>query len=171
MANSADLTSPNFRNSRFSTSGIPSEQAKTGDRLLQQRQRRHPRSLWEKHHYDETLTGLEDLAWAKWAKEQGHTISYVAEAEIIHVHNETPHGVYNRYRREAMACGRSTPKRISICTISAPDDDQYFQRPVSRRARRRPAEKSGLDLLVPLHAIPRDTHRSPRDQSGHAAVA
>jgi len=61
------------------------------------------RSLWERNPYDETLTGLEDLAWAKWAKEQGYAITYVTEAEIIHVHNETPQGVFNRYRREAMA--------------------------------------------------------------------
>ena len=26
------------------------------------------KSLWEKNPYDETLTGLEDLAWAKWAR-------------------------------------------------------------------------------------------------------
>jgi len=68
------------------------------------------KSLWEKNPYDETLTGLEDLAWAKWVKEQGHAISYVAEAEIIHVHNETPRGVYNRYRREAMALRRIYPE-------------------------------------------------------------
>jgi len=61
------------------------------------------KSLWEVNPYDETLTGLEDLAWGKWAKEQGHAIAYVAEAEIVHVHNETPLGVFNRYRREAMA--------------------------------------------------------------------
>ncbi len=68
------------------------------------------KSLWERNPYDETLTGLEDLAWAKWAKEQGHEIAYVAEAEIIHVHNETPRGVYNRYRREAMALRRIYPE-------------------------------------------------------------
>jgi len=68
------------------------------------------RRLWEKHPYDETLTGLEDLAWAKWAKEQGYDIAYVAEAEIIHVHNETPRGVFNRYRREAMAFRRIFPE-------------------------------------------------------------
>jgi len=61
------------------------------------------KSMWDKNPYDENLTGLEDLAWAKWAKEQGYGISYVAEAEIVHVHNETPRGVFNRYRREAMA--------------------------------------------------------------------
>jgi rhamnosyltransferase len=64
------------------------------------------RSLWEKNPYDETLTGLEDLAWGKWAREQGYDIAYVAEAEIIHIHNETPKAVFNRYRREAMAFKR-----------------------------------------------------------------
>ena len=68
------------------------------------------KSLWEENNYDETLTGLEDLAWAKWAKERGHSIAYVAEAEIIHVHNETPRGVFNRYRREAMALRKIYPE-------------------------------------------------------------
>ncbi len=68
------------------------------------------RSLWERHPYDETLTGLEDLAWAKWAQGQGYAIAYVAEAEVIHVHNETPRGVMNRYRREAMAFKRIFPE-------------------------------------------------------------
>ena len=68
------------------------------------------KSLWEKNPYDETLTGLEDLAWAKQTQEQGHAIAYVAEAEVIHVHNETPRGVYNRYRRESMAFKRIHPE-------------------------------------------------------------
>lgn len=68
------------------------------------------RSLWQIHPYDETLTGLEDIAWAKWAQEQGYSISYVAEAEVIHVHRETPRAVYNRYRREAMAFKRIYPE-------------------------------------------------------------
>ncbi len=68
------------------------------------------KSLWEKNPYDEALTGLEDLAWAKWAKEQGYDIAYVAEAEIIHLHNETPAGVFNRYRREGMAFKRIYPE-------------------------------------------------------------
>ena len=68
------------------------------------------KSLWEKHAYDESLTGLEDLDWAKWAKEQGYEIAYVAEAEIIHIHNETPRGVFNRYRREAMAFKKIYPE-------------------------------------------------------------
>ena len=62
--------------------------------------------MWEIQPYDENLTGLEDLAWAKWAQGAGYAISYSAHAEVIHIHNETPGGVYNRYRREAMAFKR-----------------------------------------------------------------
>jgi rhamnosyltransferase len=61
------------------------------------------RSLWEIHPYDESLPGLEDLAWASWVLDQGSGIAYVAEAPVIHVHEETPRLIYNRYRREAMA--------------------------------------------------------------------
>jgi len=68
------------------------------------------KSLWDLHPYDETLTGLEDLEWSKWAKESGYKIAYIAEAEIIHIHNETPRGVYNRYRREAMALRKIYPE-------------------------------------------------------------
>jgi len=67
------------------------------------------RELWEAHPYDESLSGLEDLSWAHWAVSQGFALAYVAEAEVVHVHNETPHAVYNRYRREAMAFKRIFP--------------------------------------------------------------
>jgi len=68
------------------------------------------KSLWNEHPYDETLTGLEDLEWGKWAKGEGYKIAYVADAEIVHIHDETPRGVYNRYRREAMALRRIYPE-------------------------------------------------------------
>jgi glycosyltransferase involved in cell wall biosynthesis len=68
------------------------------------------KSLWLQNPYDESLTGLEDLAWAQWARDQGHDIAYVAEAEVVHVHNESPRGVFNRYRREAMAFKRIHPE-------------------------------------------------------------
>jgi rhamnosyltransferase len=68
------------------------------------------KGLWIEHPYDETLTGLEDLAWAKWAKEQGYDIAYIAEAAIIHVHEETPQAVFNRYCREGMAFKQIYPE-------------------------------------------------------------
>ena len=67
------------------------------------------RSLWDKQRYNETLPGLEDLEWGNRIMQLGYAISYVAEAEIIHVHSETPRRVYNRYRREAMAFKRIFP--------------------------------------------------------------
>ncbi len=68
------------------------------------------RSLWEQHPYDEALTGLEDVAWAKWAQGQGYHVAYASHAEIVHVHNENPRRVYERYRREAMAFKRIFPE-------------------------------------------------------------
>lgn len=67
------------------------------------------REVWVQHPYDETLPGLEDLEWGKWAQEQSYDISYCAEAEVIHVHNESLAGIYNRYKREGMAFKRIYP--------------------------------------------------------------
>ena len=68
------------------------------------------RSLWQPLHYNESLTGLEDLDWAKRAQQMGYKIAYVAKAAIVHVHEETPARVYNRYRREAIALKRILPQ-------------------------------------------------------------
>jgi glycosyltransferase involved in cell wall biosynthesis len=60
--------------------------------------------LWrDGYRYDEDLTGLEDLAWAKRAIEDGRFVSYAADAPVVHVHDETTSQVVNRYRREAIA--------------------------------------------------------------------
>lgn len=67
------------------------------------------RELWEQHPFNENLTGLEDLAWGSWAFEQGYAISYAAEAEVIHLHDEGPGQVYNRYKREAVAMKQILP--------------------------------------------------------------
>jgi len=60
------------------------------------------RSLWHEFPYDETLTGLEDVAWAQTVMRHGWWISYRADAGVIHVHDETPNQIRNRYRREAI---------------------------------------------------------------------
>jgi len=61
------------------------------------------RSVWKNLRYDENLTGLEDLDWAKRVLAEGYRLVYSAEAEIIHVHEETLVRILNRYRREAIA--------------------------------------------------------------------
>src|SRR3990172_10282737 len=93
------------------------------------------KSLWEGHPYDETLTGLEDLAWAHWARGQGWEVAYAAHAEIVHAHNETPRAVYNRYRREGMAFKQIFPEsHFNVYDFPPPDRHQYPQRPPSRCA-------------------------------------
>ncbi|HEV8462303.1 MAG TPA: glycosyltransferase family A protein [Gaiellaceae bacterium] len=61
------------------------------------------RSLWQELPYDEQLTGLEDMDWATRALARGYVLSYVAEAVVAHVHEESFGQVVNRYRREAIA--------------------------------------------------------------------
>lgn len=61
------------------------------------------REIWEQHPYDETLTGLEDIAFGRHVLADGHKIAYVADARIVHVHREHFRQTMNRYRREAMA--------------------------------------------------------------------
>jgi len=68
------------------------------------------RSFWEQNHFDEELTGLEDVAWASWAREQGYKIAYIAEAGVIHHHDESAAQIINRHRREAIALKQILPE-------------------------------------------------------------
>jgi len=73
------------------------------------------RSLWERLPYDESLTGLEDIEWARRALRSGQKIVYAADAEVVHIHNEPARLIYNRYRREAIALKRIFPQeRFSL---------------------------------------------------------
>jgi rhamnosyltransferase len=60
-------------------------------------------AAWRDLPYDESLTGLEDLDWAKRAHEAGWKLVYQADARIAHIHNEPFAVTRNRYRREAIA--------------------------------------------------------------------
>ncbi|KUG27244.1 hypothetical protein ASZ90_002914 [hydrocarbon metagenome] len=68
------------------------------------------RDVWEALGFDESLTGLEDLDFARRAAQNGRRIVYAAAAEVIHVHEERPAAVRNRYRREAIAYRRMYPE-------------------------------------------------------------
>jgi rhamnosyltransferase len=58
---------------------------------------------WRALPYDETLTGLEDLDWAKRALAAGWKVAYQAGARVAHIHNEPFAKTRTRYRREAIA--------------------------------------------------------------------
>ena len=65
--------------------------------------------VWEKHRYDEYLTGLEDIAWAKATMKSGYKIAYQPKAVVGHIHEENRLQIFNRYRREAIALKRIFP--------------------------------------------------------------
>jgi len=68
------------------------------------------RSLWKRLPYDEEITGLEDLDWARRILQRGYYLAYAADAEIIHEHDETLRRILRRYYREAMAFRRVFPE-------------------------------------------------------------
>lgn len=71
--------------------------------------------IWKDNRYDEVLTGLEDLAWAKTIQSKGWHINYNHKASIIHIHDESWKQVYNRYLREAIALSVIDPSvRMSV---------------------------------------------------------
>ncbi len=63
------------------------------------------RSLWKEYLFDEGLTGLEGLAWARHWAGQGKKIHYQADAAVFHIHRESWRQVLHRYYREALAAG------------------------------------------------------------------
>jgi glycosyltransferase involved in cell wall biosynthesis len=67
------------------------------------------RDIWKQYKYDEDLTGLEDLAWANTTMQAGHSIAYQPDAVVIHLHDEKPLQIFNRYRREAIALKKIFP--------------------------------------------------------------
>ncbi|WP_208644815.1 glycosyltransferase family 2 protein [Mucilaginibacter kameinonensis] len=80
------------------------------------------KDLWEEQPYDEELTGLEDLDWATKIMQKGYSIAYESTATIVHVHEETPSRIKNRYRREAIALKNIYPDEkfnfLSFCKLS-----------------------------------------------------
>lgn len=60
-------------------------------------------AVWQEMPYDEQLTGLEDMEWARRALEKGHRLWYESSAGIVHIHEEEIAQTITRYRREAIA--------------------------------------------------------------------
>lgn len=87
------------------------------------------KSVWRESPYDESLTGLEDLDFAQKALDAGHKIAYVADAPVVHVHEETWSITRNRYRREAIAYARivegsemSLPRAVRLAVSNIAGD-------------------------------------------------
>tara|TARA_R110002072_G_scaffold1989_3_gene16442 strand:+ start:3324 stop:4895 length:1572 start_codon:yes stop_codon:yes gene_type:complete len=61
------------------------------------------KSDWVTRKFDEELTGLEDLDYARHFHNMKKDIAYRADAGVYHIHDETPKQIMNRYYREALA--------------------------------------------------------------------
>jgi 2-desacetyl-2-hydroxyethyl bacteriochlorophyllide A dehydrogenase len=64
------------------------------------------KDLWRDYQFDEKLTGLEDINWARHWMNLGYRVSYKPEAAIYHVHEESWRQIRHRYYREAVAWRR-----------------------------------------------------------------
>lgn len=80
------------------------------------------KSEWEINHFNENLTGLEDLFLAKILVEQQKKIGYVSEACVFHLHNENWKKIKIRFEREAIALRFVMPE----VNISLFDFIRYF---------------------------------------------
>jgi rhamnosyltransferase len=68
------------------------------------------RKTWERYRFDEELTGMEDIDFAKRLVRDGGKIGYVAEAGVHHVHNESWKTIKRRFEREAIAIHHIMPE-------------------------------------------------------------
>lgn len=73
------------------------------------------KSLWDRYPFDEALTGLEDIDWARHWMSDGGRVLYVPDARLQHIHEESWSQVRRRYFREAVArrhMGLSGPRHV-----------------------------------------------------------
>lgn len=68
------------------------------------------KNLWSERPFNEELTGLEDMHWAKYMWKQGYKIAYCSKASVYHIHEEGWRQIKRRYEREAIALQRIMPE-------------------------------------------------------------
>lgn len=61
------------------------------------------RDLWEQRPFDEALTGLEDIDWARHWMDRGYQVRYEPDAALLHIHEESWRQIRRRFYREAVA--------------------------------------------------------------------
>lgn len=88
------------------TFGPVSRQERPGDFRVNNANAAIRRDLWEQHPFDEALTGLEDIEWARHWMRDGWTVLYVPEAALNHIHEESWAQIRRRFYREAVAIRR-----------------------------------------------------------------
>jgi len=79
-------------------------------------------AVWRENKFDESLTGLEDLHLAKRLVDAEMKIAYVAEATVLHLHDENWRQISRRFEREALALQKIMPE----VQLSLYDVARYF---------------------------------------------
>jgi len=75
-------------------------------------------ATWNTHRFNEELTGLEDMEFAKRLVNQGGTISYVSNSTVEHIHRENWSRIKIRYEREAAALTSIEPN-LNLSLVNA----------------------------------------------------
>jgi rhamnosyltransferase len=75
------------------------------------------KSVWEKIHFDETLSYAEDQDWVLKVIGAGYKIMFEPAAEVYHSHNETLRQIYRRTYCEAYACKILKFKKVTLFSI------------------------------------------------------
>ena len=68
------------------------------------------RSIWKKYQFNENITGLEDMELGKRYFNDGGIISYISDAKVFHIHDESWIQTRNRYERESIALQEIMPE-------------------------------------------------------------
>lgn len=68
------------------------------------------RQVWNDYKFDEMLTGLEDMDLAQRLIRDGRKVAYVADATVVHHHEEPWRQVKHRFEREAIALQNIMPQ-------------------------------------------------------------
>ena len=67
-------------------------------------------ATWRRYRFDENVTGLEDMVLARAIVRDGGRIGYVAEAPVVHIHEESLKQTRRRYYREALTLREIMPE-------------------------------------------------------------
>lgn len=70
---------------------------------------------WLEREFNEELTGLEDMEWAKYWVLKGFEVAYISSSSVFHIHDESWSQIQKRYEREAFALKDIMPEvQVSI---------------------------------------------------------
>jgi hypothetical protein len=119
------------------------------------------RVVWEDTPYDETLSGLEDLAWARQILQQGFQLSYVPEAEVVQPLSQGSHGLQTYL----------PPGGFWPGGLPAPGQHLHSQRHVACPAAGEAVVQPGGYLLVPHGPVLGYISGLPPCRAAHLAAA